>query len=115
MTMLELITSTILQSRQSFARPLLGGRILGTGTAEFHLMLVVQICVLAGIIVRGHKDLWNLVSPLAKLSAAKELEHIVPHECPMVLKRLVTEFGMDGYGANAHPAKGMLCKTSENM
>jgi hypothetical protein len=29
----------------------------------------------------------------------------------MVFKRIVTEFGMDGYGTDT--AEGMLCKTSE--
>jgi hypothetical protein len=92
---------------------LAGWKDFGTDIAEFCLtgMLVIQICVMAGIIVRGHKDLHNLVYPVAKLGAAKQLEHIFTHECLMVFKRIVTEFGMDGYGTDT--AEGMLCKTSE--
>jgi hypothetical protein len=94
-----------------FCKTLAGWKDFGTDIAEFHLMLEIQICVLAGIKVRGHKDLDNLVYPVAKLGAVKQLEHIFAHECPMVLKRIVTEFGMDGYGPDM--VKGMLCKTSE--
>ena len=44
---------------------------------EFRLMLVVQMCTLIKVgIKNGHIDLHNLVYPVAKLGAAKQLAHI---------------------------------------
>jgi len=47
---------------------------------EFCIMLAVQICCLAKVVVCGHKDLHNLVYPVSKLGAARQLGHIDEHE-----------------------------------
>jgi hypothetical protein len=94
-----------------FCETLAGWKDFGMDIAEFCLMLVVQICVLAGITVKGHKDLHNLVIPVATLGVAKQLEHVSPHEHPMILRWILSKFGMEDYGTDA--AEGMLCKTSK--
>jgi len=75
-------------------------------------MLVVQICCLAGVIVKPHRDLHNLVYPVSTLGAAEQLSHVEPERRDTVLDHIVREFGFEEYGRNA--AEGMLCETSEN-
>jgi hypothetical protein len=81
-----------------------------TDIAEFRLMMVVQICCLAGIIVKPHKDLHNLVYPVSYLGAAAQLAHVERTKRGRVLDRICTEFGMEDWGHNA--VEGMLCETS---
>ena len=83
---------------------------LGAEMAEFRLMMVVQVCVLSGIVVKGHKDLHNLVYPVATLGAARQLNHIHPSERPRVVERIKHEFGFDPFGNNA--VEGSLCESS---
>jgi hypothetical protein len=94
-----------------FCKTLAGWMDFGMEIADFLLMFIVQICVLVGITVKGHKDLHNLIFPIATLGVAKQLEHVSPHECPMILRWILSEFGIEDYGTNL--AKGMRCKTSE--
>ena len=84
---------------------------LQTDIAEFRLMLVVQICCLAGVVVKPHKDLHNLVYPVSSLGAAKQLEHVPRGERGIVLDTVIRQFGMEEFGHNA--GEGMLCETSE--
>jgi hypothetical protein len=90
----------------------------GTGTHQLGfwrvpIMLVVQICILIKVgIKNGHLDLHNLVYPVAKLGAAKQLEHIDVEERPYVQSLILRETGLEKFGTYA--AKGCLCKTSEN-
>lgn len=83
-----------------------------TDIGEFRLMIAVQILILAGVVVKGHNDLHNLVYPVSNLGAAKQLAHIKAHERPAVLHRIITEMDIEEYGTNA--AEGSLCETSEN-
>jgi hypothetical protein len=83
----------------------------GTGIGEFCFMMILQICCLAGIMQKGHKDLHNLVYPVAGLGAAGQLEHVEPKDRPTVLHCIISEFDLEDYGTNA--AEGMLCETSE--
>jgi len=81
-----------------------------TDLGEFRLMITVQICCLAKVVVKGHKDLHNLVYPVAKLGAA-QLSHVLAHERPQVLDIIVRENGLEDYRYNG--AEGSLCETSE--
>jgi len=82
-----------------------------TDIAEFWLMVVVQICCLAGIVVKPHKNLHNLVYPVSNLGAAAQLEHVDQMERGVILDRICSEFDMEHYGHNA--GEGLLCETSE--
>jgi len=82
-----------------------------TDFGEFWLMLVVQICCLVKVIVKGHKDLHNLVYPVASLGAAAQLSHVHASERPDILDLIVRENGLKDYGRNS--AEGSLCKMSE--
>jgi hypothetical protein len=75
-----------LSIEKKFCKTLAGWKDFGMDIAEFHLMLVVHIFVLAGITVKGHKDLHNSVLPVATIGAAKQLEHVSPHEHPIILR-----------------------------
>jgi hypothetical protein len=44
--------------------------------AEFRIMISVLICCLAKVVVNGHRNLNNLVYPVGKLGAAKQLSHL---------------------------------------
>jgi len=44
-----------------------------TDFAKFQSMVAVQICCLAKVVVKGHKNLHNLVYPVSKLGAAAQL------------------------------------------
>jgi len=44
--------------------------------SEFRLMMAVQMCCLSGIVVKGHKNLNNLVYPVKTSGAAKQLKHL---------------------------------------
>ena len=79
---------------------------------EFRLMITVQVLCHAGIIVPGHKNLHNLVYPVAKLGAAAQLDHILPEERPYILNAIMRENGLEEYGTNS--AEGSLCETSED-
>ena len=78
---------------------------------EFRLMLAVQICCLAKVVVRGHKDLHHLVYPCKNKAAASQLAHISPPERPAMLSTILRETRLEEYGPNA--AEGNLCETSE--
>ena len=78
---------------------------------EFRLMVCVQICCLAGIIVKGHKDLHNLVYPVASLGAAEQLAHIHAEDRHHVLSMIMRGNGLEEFGLNG--AEGSLCETSE--
>jgi len=76
-------------------------------------MLVVQMCIMIKVgIKNGHVDLHNLVYPVAKLGAAKQLEHIDVEERPYVQSLILRETGLEKFGTNA--AEGCLCETSVN-
>jgi hypothetical protein len=79
---------------------------------EFQLMICIQICCYASIIVKGHKDLHNVVYPVASLGAAAQLEHIFPSKRPYVQEIIMGENGLEDYGLNG--VEGSLCKTSES-
>jgi hypothetical protein len=79
---------------------------------EFRLMICVQICCYARIIVKGHKDLHNLIYPVASLGAAAQLEHIYPSERPYVQEIIMRENVLEDYGLNC--VEGSLCETSES-
>jgi hypothetical protein len=61
---------------------------------EFCLMLIVQTLCLAGVVVKGHKDLYNLVYPVHNLGMAKQLEHIGNSDQPGMLHYLSAETGL---------------------
>jgi hypothetical protein len=44
--------------------------------AEFRIMIAVQICSLAKVMVNGHRNLNNLVYPIGNLGAATQLSHL---------------------------------------
>jgi hypothetical protein len=69
---------------------------------EYRLMICVQICCYASIIIKGHEDLHNLT----------QLEHIYPSERPYVQEIIMRENGLKDYGLKG--IKGSLCETSES-
>jgi hypothetical protein len=76
---------------------------------EFRMMLAIQICCLAKVIVPGHANLNNLVYPVSGLGARSQLDHLEnSSERQEVVNTIVYE--MDEYGTNA--AEGLLCETS---
>ena len=80
---------------------------------EFRIMIVVQILVLAGIVVKPNKDLKNLIYPVSQLGAAKQLEHIKDKaRRPRVLQRIIKEIDMEDEGTDA--AEGGLCEGESN-
>jgi len=87
-------------------------RGLGLDLAEFQLMMIVQIHCLAGIMVKGHKDLHNLVYPVSSLGAAQQLVHLEAHGRPTVLNMILKENDIKQYGLNG--AEGGLCEISVN-
>ena len=80
---------------------------------EFRIMLAVQICCLAKIVVTGHANLNNLVYPVAGLGARNQLSHLKDsNDRWLVVNTIVHEMEMEEYGTNA--AEGLLCETSLN-
>jgi len=75
-------------------------------------MLIVQTLCLAGVVVKGHKDLYNLVYPVHNLGAAKQLEHIRNIDRPGMLDYLSTETGLEAFGTDG--SEGNLCETALN-
>jgi hypothetical protein len=68
---------------------------------EFRIMIVVQMCILIKVGIRNwHLDLHNLVYPVAKLGAAKQLEHIDVEERPYVQSLILRETGLEKFGSN---------------
>ena len=74
-------------------------------------MMAVQVCVLSGLEVRRHPNLNNMVYPVRSHAAREQLEMISPAQRPYVLKRSVSEFGLDYLGTNGG-GEGSLCETS---
>jgi hypothetical protein len=80
---------------------------------ELRIMLVVQICCLAKIVVTGHANLNNLVYPVSGLRARNQLSHLKDSSDRwLVVNTIVHEMEMEEYGTNA--AEGLLCETSLN-
>ena len=78
---------------------------------EFRMMLAVQICCLAKVVVSGHGNLNNLVYPVAGLGARNQLSHLKnSSDRQEVVNTIVYEMEMEEYGTNA--AEGLLCETS---
>jgi hypothetical protein len=75
---------------------------------EFCLMLAVQMCCLAKVVICGHKDLHNLVYPVSNLGAMKQLGHLDAHERELAMARVVTENGLDAFGLDA--GEGSACE-----
>ena len=76
--------------------------------SEFRLMLVVQMCCLAKVVICGHKDLHNLVYPVSNLGAMKQLGHLDARERELAMARVVTENGLDAFGLDA--GEGSACE-----
>jgi hypothetical protein len=80
---------------------------------EFRMMIVVQICCLAKVVVKGHGNLNNLVYPVSGLGARSQLSHLKDSmDRQEVINMIVHEMGMEELGTNA--AEGLLCETSLN-
>jgi len=79
---------------------------------EFCLMLIIQTLCLAGVVVKGHKDLYNLVYPVHNLGAAKQLGHIGISDRPGMLHYLSAETGHEAFGTDG--SEGKLCETAVN-
>jgi hypothetical protein len=78
---------------------------------EFRIMIAVQICCLAKVVVNGHRNLNNLVYPVGKLGAAKQLSLLKNvGERPEMINTIKREMDVDEYGTNA--SEGLLCETS---
>jgi len=75
-------------------------------------MIAIQICCLAKAVVKGHKNLHNLVYPVSNLGAADQVLHLLTSERPNVLSLIIRERGLEDYGCNV--AEGSFCETSEN-
>jgi hypothetical protein len=73
-------------------------------------MMANQLCCLAGIVMKGHKNLNNLVYPVKSLGAAKQLEHLDNDERETMQMRILQDFQLEAYGFNVY--EGHLCKTS---
>jgi hypothetical protein len=63
-------------------------------------------------VVKGHKDLYNLVYSVHNLGAAKQLEHIGNSDQPGMLHYLSAETGLEAFGTDA--SEGNLCESAEN-
>jgi hypothetical protein len=80
---------------------------------EFPVMIALQVCCLGEVIVKGHKNLNNLIYPVASLGAAAQLSHLKDKsERPEMLHTVIQEMEVEEYGTNA--AKGLLCENAEN-
>lgn len=78
---------------------------------EFRMMLAIQICCLAKVVVTGHANLNNLVYPVSGLGARGQLDHLkTSSDRQEVIVTIVCEMEMEEYGTNA--AEGLLCETS---
>jgi hypothetical protein len=82
--------------------------------AEYWIMIAVQICCLAKVMVNGHRNLNILVYPIGNLGAAKQLSHLKNvGERPEMLNTVKREMDVDEYRTNA--SEGLLCETSEGL
>jgi hypothetical protein len=80
---------------------------------EFWIMLAVQNCCLAKVVVNMHGNLNNLVYPVAGLGARNQLSHLKNSSNRQeVVNTIVHEMEMEEYGTNA--TEGLLCETSLN-
>jgi hypothetical protein len=61
-------------------------------------MMAIQICCLAGIVVKGHKNLNNLVYHVKSLGAAKQLEHLDNDKRETMQTRILQDFQLEAYG-----------------
>jgi hypothetical protein len=78
--------------------------------AEYWIMIAVQICCLAKVMVNGHRNLNNLVYPIGNLGVLTlTLKNV--GERPEMLNTVKREMDVDEYGTNA--SEGLLCETSE--
>jgi hypothetical protein len=76
---------------------------------EFRMMLAIQICCLAKVVVTGHANLNNLVYPVSGLGSRSQLDHLEnSSERQEVVNTIVYEMDMEEYGTNA--AEGLLCE-----
>jgi hypothetical protein len=73
-------------------------------------MMAIEICCLAGIVVKGHKNLNNLVYPVKSLGAAKHLEHLENNKQETMQMRILQDFQLEAYGFNA--SEEHLCEMS---
>lgn len=79
---------------------------------EFRLMIIVQICCLIKVGVKGHEDLRSLVYPVANLGAATQLKNVTPGDRPYVLTLITKAAGL-GEDEGTNPGEGLLCEMSE--
>ena len=79
----------------------------GTDIKEFRLMIIIQMLIGSGIIVRPHSDLRHLVYPVKDLGAAKQLAHLSPEERVSCAKSLMTEHGIEHHGGSGREC--VLC------
>jgi hypothetical protein len=80
---------------------------------EFWIMLAVQICCLAKVMVSEHGNLNILVYPVAGLRARNQLSHLKnSSDRQEVVNTIVYEMEMEEYSTN--PAKGLLYEMSLN-
>ena len=86
----------------------------GTGIDidEIRIMIVVQVLVLSGIIVRPHSDLLDLVYPVATSGAGEQLAHIDADKRPDVVQRITQQFRLRKFGASSRET--VLCETEHN-
>jgi hypothetical protein len=80
--------------------------------AKFWMMVVLQICCLTKVVVKGHANLNNLVYPVLNLEAAKQMSHLDCSERPELLCTIIREMEVTHYGTNA--GEGLLCENAEN-
>jgi hypothetical protein len=80
--------------------------------AEFRMMVVLQICCLTKVVVKGHANLNNLVYPISNLGAAKQMSHLDSSERPEMLHTIICEMEVTHYGTNA--GEGLLCENAKN-
>jgi hypothetical protein len=57
--------------------------------AKFWMMVVLQICCLTKVVVKGHANLNNLVYPISNLGAAKQMSHLDSSERPEMLRTII--------------------------
>jgi hypothetical protein len=70
--------------------------------------MAIQICCLARIVMKDHKNLNYLVYTVKSLGAAKQLEHLDNDEQESMQMRILQDFQLEAYGFNVF--KGHLCE-----
>jgi hypothetical protein len=80
--------------------------------AKLGMVVVLQICCLTKVVVKGHASLNNLVYPISILGAAKQMSHLDSSERPEMLRTIIREMEVTHYGTNA--GEGLLCENAEN-